>query len=139
MDLACTDVLSADDVYAFNPNFGTAPAYEPEAGSAAATAVEFNGLACGWMNQSSNEIIEISVVAPNDVLLNQAKDAAIAQSNPVPTYGNAPAVEGFFTATAGAGEAQVFTDTYWVVAQSVVFFEPGDAQGLLGTVLSRLP
>ncbi|MFO7690571.1 MAG: iron ABC transporter ATP-binding protein [Cryobacterium sp.] len=137
--LSCTDVLSAEDLYAFNPNFGTAPAYSPEAGSAAETAVEFAGLACGWMNQSSNEIIEISVVAPNEVLMNQAKDAAIEQSNPVPTYGNAPAIEGFFTAAAGPGEAQVFTDTYWVVAHSAVFFEPGDAQGLLGTVVSRLP
>lgn len=135
--LSCDEVLTADDLYAFNPNYGTAPAFEPTGD--AATAAEYDGLACGYMNQTSNAIIEIGIAAPNDVLRNQQYDAAVAQSTPVPTYGDAPAIEGFFTSINGVGEAQIFTDTYWVTVNSVDLFEPGDAQGLLATVVSHLP
>ncbi|MFC5929093.1 iron ABC transporter ATP-binding protein [Cryobacterium melibiosiphilum] len=135
--LSCDQVLTAEDVYAFNPNFGTAPAFEPTGD--AATAVEYNGVACGYMNQTSNAVIEIGIAAPNEVLRNQQYDAAIAQSTPVPTYGDAPSLYGFFTSINGVGEAQIFTDTYWVTLTSVEFFEPGDAQGLLAAVVSHLP
>ncbi|TFD48917.1 hypothetical protein E3T55_12795 [Cryobacterium frigoriphilum] len=137
--LECDEALTPDDVYAFNSNYGTAPDYSPEAGSDAATAVEYDGLACGIMNQSSGDIISIGIAAPNEVLRNQMYDAAVAQSQPVPTYGDAPAVEGFFASIDGVGEAQIFTDTYWVTMQSVDFFEPGDTQGLMAAVISHLP
>jgi hypothetical protein len=137
--LTCDEALTQDDVYAFNPNYGTAPDFSPEAGSAAATAAEFDGFACGLMNQSSGTIISVGIAAPNEVLRNQQYDAAVAQSTPVPTYGDAPAVEGFFTSINGVGQAQVFTDTYWVTMNSVDFFEPGDTQGLMAAVVSHLP
>ncbi len=58
---------------------------------------------------------------------------------PVPTYGTPPAIEGFFVSTGEVGEAQVFTPKYWVALSSPVFFEPGDAQQLVATVVSHLP
>ena len=137
--LECDQVLTPDDVYLFNPNFGTAPGYKPSNDSAAETAVSYEGLACGWSNQTSGELIEVSVTQPNDVLMTRLKDAAIENSNPVPTYGTPPAVEGFFTIAAGPGEAQVFTPKYWVTVTSPVFIEPGDAQPLVSTVVSHLP
>lgn len=135
--LECDQVLTPDDVYAFNPNFGSAPDYKPS--GAAETAVSHDGVACGWLNQTSGEIIEVSIVQPNDVLMTRLKDAAIAQSKPVPTYGTPPAIDGFFTAADGPGEAQVFTPKYWVTLSSTAFFEPGDAQQLVATVVSHLP
>lgn len=137
--LDCNQVLTPDDVYAFNPNYGTAPNYEPSDGSAAETAVSYEGVACGWLNQTNEEIIEVSVVQPNDVLMTQLKDAAIASSNPVPTYGTPPEIEGFFSNAGGTGEAQVFTPKYWVAVTSPVFFEPGDVQNLVAAVVSHLP
>lgn len=137
--LSCDQVLTAEDLYAYNPNVGTAPGFSPEAGSNAATATEYDGVACGLMNQTSGSIISIGIAAPNQVLRNQLYDAAVSQSMPVPTYGDAPAIEGFFTSVTGVGEAQIFTDTYWVTLSSVEFFEPGDAQNLLATVVSHLP
>jgi hypothetical protein len=139
LSLSCDQVLSPDDVYAFNPNFGTAPDYKPSGGSAAETAVSYDGVACGWLNQTSGEIIEVSVAQPNDILTPRLKDAAIEDSKPVPTYGTPPDVDGFFTNAAGAGEAQVFTRGYWVALSSVAFFEPGDAQQLVAAVVSHLP
>jgi hypothetical protein len=137
--LECDQLLTPDEVYAFNPNFGSTDDHKPSKGSAAATAEANDGLACAWLNQTSGEIIEVSVAQPNEVLMTQLMDAAIAQSNPVPTYGTPPAAEGFFTNEDGPGEAQVFTPKYWVALTSTVFFEPGDAEQLVATVVSHLP
>ena len=137
--ISCDQILTADDVYLFNPNVGTAPYYEPAAGSAAEIAVSYDGVACGWLNQTSNVIIEISIAQPNDILMSDLKNKAVIESNAVPTYGTPPAVEGYFTNSSGPGQAQVFAGKYWVVANSVDFFEPGEAQKLIATVVSHLP
>lgn len=137
--LGCDQVLTPDDVYAFNPNFGTAPDYKPEAGSVAETAVKYDGVACGWLNQTSGEVIAVSVAQPSETRLTQLKDKAISESTPVPTYGTPPAIDGFFKSAAGMGTAQVFSGAYWVTLSSVAFFEPGDAQELVAAVVSHLP
>lgn len=134
----CGDLLTLQDVYDFNPNYGTAPDYSPTADGLAATAQTYNGLTCGWSNQTSGELIEVSVVAPNDVLMTTLKQQADADSQPVPTYGTPPTVDGFFTNAGGNGQAQVFTETYWVALSTPVFGEPGDAEGLMSTVLGHL-
>ncbi|MFC6357415.1 iron ABC transporter ATP-binding protein [Luethyella okanaganae] len=137
--LSCEQLLTADDVYAFNPNFGTAPDYSPTSGSGAAAAVDDKGLACGWLNQTSGELIEIAVAKPSEQQLSTRKNDAAVESSAVPTYGTPPEVDGFFTKRAGSGEAQVFRGKYWVVASSPAFFEPGDVQPLIAAVLSHLP
>ncbi|TFD05611.1 MULTISPECIES: iron ABC transporter ATP-binding protein [unclassified Cryobacterium] len=134
----CGDLLTLQDVYDFNPNYGTAPDYSPSAGSLGETAATYNGLTCGWSNQTSGELIEISVVAPNDVLMTTLKHQADADSQAVPSYGTPPAVDGFFTYAGGVGQAQVFTEKYWVTLSTAAFFEPGDAEPLISTVLSHL-
>ncbi len=139
VDLECDQLLTPDEIYAFNPNFGTTDDYKPTDGSAAERAVSHKGVACGWLNQTSGEVIEVSVVQPNAVLMTQLKDAAIAQSKPVPTYGTPPAIDGFFTTADGTGEAQIFTPTYWVALSSSAFVEPGDPEALVAAVVSHLP
>ena len=134
----CDDLLSLQDVYDFNPNYGTAAAYAPTAGSLAETALDYNGLTCGYSNQSSGELIELSLVAPNDILMTTLKQKADSDSQAVPTYGTPPTVDGFFTSLSGSGEAQVFTQTYWVTLSSPVFGEPGDSERLMSAVLSHL-
>ncbi|TDW29184.1 iron ABC transporter ATP-binding protein [Cryobacterium psychrophilum] len=134
----CDQILTAQDAYDFNPNYGTAPGYEPADGSLAATAVKYSGVSCGWSNQSSGEVIAISVAQPEDALNTTLKDAAIEGSQVVPTYSTSPEIEGFFTVSAGTGQVQVFNGTYWVTLSSPAFFEPGDAQSLVATVLGHL-
>ncbi|TFC90903.1 MULTISPECIES: iron ABC transporter ATP-binding protein [Cryobacterium] len=133
----CDQVLTLDDIYAFNPNFGTAPDFEPSL-SAGQTAAEFQGLNCGLLNQSSGEIVEISVTQPNDVLLAQLKNEALSSGQIVPTYGTPPTVEGYFSAADGTGVAQAFTPTYWITVGSPEFFEPGDAEALVAAVIANL-
>jgi hypothetical protein len=135
--LTCEQVVTLDDVYAFNPNYGSAPGFE--ATSAWATkAVEFQGLDCGLLNQTSGEIIEYSVAQPNDVLMTQLKNEAVSTSLIVPTYGTPPAVEGYFSTTDGVGLVQVFTPTYWITFSSRVFGEPGDSEKIVTAAVANL-
>ncbi|MFB9642767.1 iron ABC transporter ATP-binding protein [Agromyces lapidis] len=136
-EIACDELLSADDVYAFNPNFGAAPGYEPAADGALGIDEEA-GTACGLLNQTSGALIEFGVATPPEGALEQRKNDAALASKPVPTYGTPPEVEGYFTVAGEHGEAQVFSGPYWIVVDSVDFVEPGDAQVLVSSILENL-
>ncbi len=137
--IECDALVTADQLYAFNPNLGTAPDYEPS-GEHIVTAVEADaGTACGYLNQTSGEIIEIAVATPTPSAAEQRRNDAAMSSNPVPTYGTPPDVEGYFVQAGGTGEAQVFHGPYWIVVDSEALFEPGDAEQLVAAVLGNLP
>ncbi|SDS34944.1 hypothetical protein [Microterricola viridarii] len=133
----CETLLTPQDIYDFNPNVSTDPGFEPAEGSLAALALADNGIACGYLHQTSNELMNFALSQPSPEQLTLALNAAAASSTPVPTYGTPPAVNGFFDPK--SGEVQVFTPTYWLSATSTMFFEPGDAQTLVNAALSHLP
>ncbi|MFC9917721.1 iron ABC transporter ATP-binding protein [Agromyces binzhouensis] len=136
-EVACDEILTPDQVYAFNPSYGTAPDYAPSAATIA-DVVAASGTACGWSNQTSGDVIEVGVATlPEHAYELQVGDAAM-RSNPVPTYGTPPEVEGFFRQSGGVGQAQVFADGYWIVVESPALFEPGDAQGLVADVIANV-
>ena len=133
VDKSCEQVLTADDIYALNPNFGVDPGYTASS-DAAVTATTYDGISCGWMNQSSGEVIEVAIAQPNETLTNNLKDVALSGGAIVPTYGSPPDVEGYFS----TGTAQVFTRGYWVAVSSPDMIEPGDAERIMSTVLANL-
>ncbi|WP_345761578.1 iron ABC transporter ATP-binding protein [Diaminobutyricibacter sp. McL0608] len=137
--LTCDQIVTADQIYAYNPNFGADPGYAPASGSLEATIAGYKGVACGWLNQTSNDVIEIAVAKPPASELDGLKNTAVTNSQPVPTYGVPPQVEGYFAMRGAKGEVQIFTGTYWVVANSPAFQEPGDAAPLMQNVLDNLP
>lgn len=136
--IACDELLSADEVYAFNPNYGTAPDFEASADGVVAV-VDEAGTACGLLNQTSGAIIEFGVATPAEQALEGRKNDAALGSHVVPTYGTPPEVEGYFSRVGESGEAQAFTGSYWVVIESPELFEPGDAQVLMSALLANLP
>jgi hypothetical protein len=136
--IACDELVTNDQMYAFNPNFGADPGYAPKAAGITAV-VDESGTACGWLNQTSGDVIEIGVATLPPGALEQHKNEAALGSNVVPTYGTPPDIEGYFRQVAGTGEAQVFRGAYWIVIDSVALFEPGDAQQLVTAVLGNLP
>ena len=137
--ITCLQLVTLEDLYAFNPNYGTAPDYAPKAGSPLHAVVDEKGIACGWLNQSSGDIIEMGVAQPAPSELASLRAQAASSMTAVPTYGTPPIVDGFFVETNGTGTVQVFTDRYWLVGSSPAFFEPGDAAQLVQTALSHLP
>jgi hypothetical protein len=137
--LTCEQVVTPQQLYDFNPNYGTDPGYAPEANSLQAAIVSDQGVACGFLNQTSNAVIEVAIAKPAESSMTARKNTTAGASQVVPTYGVPPTVEGYFTVTGGAGQAQIFSNGYWIVLQSKEFAEPGDAQPLAAAVLQNLP
>jgi hypothetical protein len=138
--LTCSQLITADQIYAYNPNFGTDPGYSPKAGSLAAKAAAYKGLACGWLNQTSGDVIEVAVSRPPAGDLTSLKNAAVTNGQSVPTYGVPPQIdEAYFAMRGSAGEVQVFRGSYWITAVSTAFAEPGDPAPLIQNVLDNLP
>ncbi len=130
----CDALITPDDIYAFNPNFGLITSWTPKTGSAAATAKSEQGIACRWQNQTSGDDIDVSVAHLDSASIEKLKDAAVETSTLVPTYGD----EAYFSVSGGVGTAIVFQGDYWLVATSVAFLEPGDPADLITAALSAL-
>jgi len=132
--IGCNTLITPDDMYAFNPNFGLIDNWTPKSGSAAATAKSEQGIACRWQNQTSGDTIDVSVAHLDAASIESLKNAAVEKSTMVPTYGD----EAYFSTSGGAGTAIVFQGNYWLVATSVAFLEPGDPADLITAALGSL-
>lgn len=139
VDIACDSLLSAQAIYDYNPNFGAQPSYSPAGGTLPASAAAMKGTSCAWVNESSGEVIEVAVAKPDAATLKTLQNDAVSSSSAVPTYGTPPELEGYFTTAGGVGEAQTFTNGYWVIVRSDYFIEPGDVTPLMDAVVSALP
>lgn len=132
--IGCSTLITADDMYKFNPNFGLLTSWTPTKGSAAATALSESGIACRWSNQTSGDTIDVSVAHLDASSIEDLKNEAVSQGTLVPTYGD----EAYFSTTGGVGTAVVFQGNYWLVATSVAFAEPGDPADLIAAALGAL-
>lgn len=125
--IGCSDLISLDDMYEFDPNFSLLTSFTPPSGSAAAEAVADQGIACRWVHNTSGVTIDISVAHLLDSALSTKKSQVQSSSTSVPTYDS----EGYFSTAGSVGTAQVFTGPYWVTVTSEAFFEAGDAATLV--------
>jgi hypothetical protein len=132
----CTQLISADQIYAYNPNFVPLTSWTPAAGTAAAQAKAEQGVACRWQNETSNDVIDLSVANLDAATIESLKNQSVGKSTLVPTYDGAD--EGYFSAANGTGTAIVFVKSYWIVLTSQQFAEPGDAADLVHTVITSL-
>lgn len=135
LTLSCTQILSLQNVYDFNPNFGQNPTFTTPDQIAPLTKI--GGVACGWINQTSGDTFAVGVAKPDAVTQAAAANQAAADLQAVPTYG-ANGTEGFFGVKSGVGVVEVFSKGYWVVLTSAGFLEPGDAAPLVEAVLANL-
>ena len=126
--LSCNDVVTAQQVYDYNPNFGLVDGFVPLSGSLAAQAVGANGLACRWMNQTSGATIDVSV-AHLDARSNEIRKEFLASnSTSVSSFGP----DGYFDQGDTGSAAQAFPGEFWVTAASVTFFTAEDAVAIMG-------
>jgi hypothetical protein len=134
IDATCDQLVSPDTLYVYNPNFGPIDEFSPREGTAAASALQYRGVACRWQNQTNGQNIDVSVAELDEDSLTALKNAAFEDDEMVPTYGE----EAYFGVEDGVGRAQVFQGPYWIVAESTLFFEPGDATEIVESVIAGL-
>jgi hypothetical protein len=130
----CADLVDADAMYAFDPNYALLGEVDPEPGTAGADDVAAGGVACQWVRESGGGTIDISVATYSEAQLEELKNEAFASSTMVPTYGE----EAYFEVDGGVGTAIVFQGPYRLVVSSESFFEPGEPTGIIESALGAL-
>jgi hypothetical protein len=133
--ITCDALVPAQALYDFNPNFSTDPAYQPKAKTLPATLAADGGTACGYVNQTSGEVIEVAVAHPQPAELQRVKDALVAENAPVPVNG---ADVAYFTAESDHGQTQAFAGAYRIVARSTTFEEPADHADLMAAIVTSV-
>ena len=134
--LACTTILTAQQVYNYNPNFVADNDYQPVAASDAATALADSGVACGWVDETSGSVLSVAIARPTAADLASLKASASGSTSPVAV---APGATGYFSSSGGIGELQVFSGAYWVVISSSDFSAAGDVQPTAAVVIGNIP
>ncbi|MHB1235039.1 MAG: hypothetical protein ACYCZK_05115 [Microbacteriaceae bacterium] len=132
--LDCNGLVSPQTIYNFNPNFVLIHNYSAKPGSQAATILQEKGLACGWKNETSGDMIEVAVAHLPSAEITRLENGLVTSSNPVPTYGD----EAYFQVKAGVGTAEVFSGPFWIVATGQAFREPGDAASIVNAAIKSL-
>lgn len=125
----CTVLMPMSVLQSFGGDFATAKA-DPEPGSDAARVAALQGRTCRWIDRDSNAAVEVSVAKPSKHDLLLLKNDLVERSNSVPTYGE----EAYFQLVKKVGQVDAFHGRYWIAAASPLFFEPGDASGIIEAV-----
>ncbi|RUR01174.1 hypothetical protein [Labedella endophytica] len=134
----CGDVLSDDDIYAYNPNFSAVASPTPASDSLLERAASLDGTTCRWVNNSSGEALDIAVAVPGETELAELRDEAESSATPAPALSDPPAVEAYFDRVGDVGTGQVFADGRWIVLSDAAFLEAGDLEELVATVLANV-
>jgi len=129
VDIACTELITPQQMYDFNPNYVLLSSFAPDAGTPAATAVQSKGTVCRWENGTSGITIDVSVVQPAPSAVSGLKADAGSVSD---------SFDGYFSLDGRTGTAQVFTGPYWVTLSSQEFFRAGDATNLVSIVTAAV-
>lgn len=132
--VACEDLLTAQDVYDYNPNVGTDPGYRPRVGSGPEKTRELSGVACGWLNQTSGQTYSIGVARFEASELERVR-AMVSQEGGDALGGG---LDGTYRVESGVGVIELFVGSYWVSAESSAFLGVEDAQPLLDAIERNL-
>lgn len=135
VNTTCNELITPQNMYDYNPNFGLLTSWTPDIGSDVAKAIAWNGVGCRWQNQTSNDLIDVSVASIVDRgTMVQLQDAA-ATGTAVAGYGDSA----YFKMTGDVGELQIFSGSYWITLKSDWFWAASDADPLPADILAHLP
>jgi hypothetical protein len=131
--VACDGLISLQQMYDFNPNYSRLSNYTPKAGTDGSVALEFQGLACQWVNDTSGNLISVSVARPAAADLAALRSSA-SHGTAVSGLGDAA----YFGKKGQVGQLQVFDGPFWLSTSSAFYGTPDDASQLLSMAMSSL-
>lgn len=133
--MGCDQVLTLQNVYDYNPNFGQNPSFSTPDQITPLTKI--GGVACGWINQTSGSTFAVGIAKPDAPTTAELTSQAASTLSSTPAYGSSP-VQGYFGLQNGVGVAEVFSNGYQIVITSSDFGQAEDAAQLMQFVLANL-
>lgn len=130
LSMECSDLLTAQAIYDYNPNVSLLPSFSPDASSPAGRALADQGIACSLVNQTSGATIDFGLV--------QLTDEAFAARSAAVTATPSSDFDGYFDVIDGVGTAQVFSAPYYLTVTSDQFSSASDMTELVQMALSQL-
>ena len=135
---ACSDLISIEALYDFNPNYSYDASQGPSSGSLGEKAKSKDGVFCSYVNLSNGDRIDVAAAQISASSLSDWTKRITESSRPTDAYGNAPETLGFFSRSNNEGVSQAIQGNKWVAISSTTFFEAGDASSLMSQVLHSL-
>ncbi|MGV1034741.1 MAG: hypothetical protein ACOYBP_05905 [Microbacteriaceae bacterium] len=135
LTIGCDQLLSLQNVYDYNPNFGQNPTFQTP--DQIAPLSKIGGVACGWVNQTSGSTFAVGVAKPDAPTLASVTAQAAASLTSTTAFGSAP-VQGYFGVQNGVGVAEAFSNGYQIVITSSDFGQAEDAAQLMQMVIANL-
>jgi hypothetical protein len=135
LDVACDVLVDAATIYELNPNLANDPSYRPSA--LAGRAIDSDGVSCGWINQTSGDVVAVSVASFDEVGLAATRGAMISRGG-----SSAPSDlggEGVFRTEGSVGVLEIVTAPYWIVIESPMFGSASEADFIVEAVTRGLP
>jgi len=141
LGVTCSELVPRSVLDAFHTQLTLDKDYQPATGSYPHQVVTLGGIACSWLSPDK-ENLDVAAVKLDKTTLAAQEAKVKAGATSTLAFGSSPEIRGYEVNTGGtySGDMEVFTDTgYWVSAQSPLFFEPADAESVIGAVLQVLP
>lgn len=134
----CSELISIEALYDFNPNYAYDASKTPESGSLGAKAKEKSGVFCSYVNLSNGDRLDVSVAQFSPISISDWTKTVTENSRPTDAYGASPGILGFFSRSKNEGVSQAIQGNNWVAITSSTFYEAVDSVPLMSIVLNSL-
>lgn len=134
----CSDLISIEALYDFNPNFSYDASKSPSSGSLGEKAKQKDGVYCSFINLSNGDRIDVAAAQISTSSIGDWTKRISEGNRPTDAFGNPPETLGFFSRSNYEGVSQVIQGNIWVAISSSTFYEAGDASSLMSQVLHSL-
>lgn len=135
LSIACGALVDGATIYDLNPNLGLDPSYRPT--GLAVTVIDSDGVSCGWINQTSGDMVAVSVASFDDAGLAATRDA-VSDRGGSPTPGGFGG-EGVFRTEGSVGVLELVRAPYWILIQSPMFGSAAEAEIIVDEISKTLP
>lgn len=131
-DATCEQLVSAQALYDYNPNYGTDPA--PSPGETITAIGQAGGVTCGWLNQTSSDRIAAGVIRLSPASLASVQATVPDRAEPTDAIEN-----GWFSVNGSVGRLELFVGEHWVVVEGVAFIDATEAATFAQAIRASLP
>jgi hypothetical protein len=131
--MPCDTLAPAAAVSAATPGMVSVSEGSAPVDTDAAVIAAYRGTVCSWKS-TTGDTMSLAVGQFDDTSLTKLKNSLVTSSTPVPTYNG----EGYFSISGKTGTAEAFVGSYWVVAISDAFVEPGSAEPIVDSAITAL-